>query len=216
MKIVLFVSIFFIFLKSSASTAVNPKRLTSDAATTEQSATTEPIKFEDMTTEQKNVYIQTNYHANDYFYSTICNETMCALPYGTCASENICLCEKGYINKGYTTESEQKICSYEQKSKTFPFIMELVFPIGIGHFYVSRYKFGLLKLFTFILLSVILAYMAKSDYFYSARIQKNALLALVSVWFFSTSFLILTIWWFIDWYFYLARIYTDSNEVPLI
>lgn len=78
------------------------------------------------------------------FYATgKCNLSNCA----NCVSQNVCQCPYGYAHdpNKKVVDNEQS-CQYKLKKQTLFFFLEMIFPIGIGHFYVRRLIHGIVKI----------------------------------------------------------------------
>ena len=54
-----------------------------------------------------------------------------------------CKCIKGYTN---LNEDAEVKCCYKQKKQLTAFILEMIFSLGVGHFYRGHTFFGLLKI----------------------------------------------------------------------
>lgn len=91
---------------------------------------------------------------NSYKYveNINCNKTTCGIPYGACLTKNVCKCTNYYANK--ISHSDIHFCSYKRKSQFSAFLLELVFSFGVGHFYLERYNYALLKFTLEILLLI--------------------------------------------------------------
>jgi hypothetical protein len=103
--------------------------------------------FLSMKTVLKNsTFTFTTGESNYYAYGP-CSKANCDLPYGTCSNENTCICQMGYAqspNRNVT--SNEPSCDYKLKSQACFFLLEVIFWVGIGHFYTGRILYGLLKL----------------------------------------------------------------------
>jgi hypothetical protein len=69
--------------------------------------------------------------------------------------ESICQCNYGfssYDKDVLKLENSEILCCYEQKSHFTTFMLELFLGLGIGHFYIGDVKYGLVKLFSEIIL----------------------------------------------------------------
>lgn len=83
------------------------------------------------------------------------------------------ICKYGYVSinsynyNSYYINAENleynmdkyKLCNYEQMSFFFPFIFELLFGYGLGHFYARRYIHGTIKLIASIILFMIIIFL---------------------------------------------------------
>ena len=87
---------------------------------------------------------------------------------GFCIESFICQCQVGFVDKQdsqpQTTSTEPVVgdpkpilyCNYKQKSQLTSFLLEFIFPIGIGHLYAGRILNGILKMLLYILFPFIL------------------------------------------------------------
>ena len=83
--------------------------------------------------------------------SELCNEKNCPPTRGTCSSENFCYCFDGYIS---TFETPTQ-CDYEQKDRVLYFLLEFILSFGIGHLYVGKCIYGLIKMACYVSICVI-------------------------------------------------------------
>lgn len=87
-----------------------------------------------------------------------CNSTNCPPERGICTKLSVCECNERYLNDAaYTNSTSIKdetlnFCNYYQKSQTTAFILELIFPLGVSHFYVGNFVLGICKLFLVMLI----------------------------------------------------------------
>lgn len=76
-----------------------------------------------------------------------CDENICDINFGFCASSNLCVCRGSYANFGNSTA-----CSYERKNRKMALVLELAVPFGASYFYLGFIYMGLIKfLVTFFL-----------------------------------------------------------------
>jgi hypothetical protein len=73
-----------------------------------------------------------------------CDIPNCPITQGVCY-ENFCYCNYGYST--FINEGEQEInCNYFKKYRWIAFMLEFLFPFGIGHFYAGKTYLGIEKL----------------------------------------------------------------------
>lgn len=92
---------------------------------------------------QNNIF-QVNSDSNTNF---ICSNSLiqCA-GNGICTIDfKDCICNRGFIslNKSFTK------CTYQQKSKLVVLLLEILIPLGFGHFYSQNYYYFLIKFILF-------------------------------------------------------------------
>ena len=128
----------------------------------------------------------------------LCNEDNCPLDRGTCSGENFCFCFDGFIS----TYETPTLCDYVQKDRTLYFILEFVLSLGIGHFYVGNYIYGIIKL---------ICYLGIYGLYFGAYLNKKGIDAArirLFLW------VIISIWQFVDGLCIFRGIYTDGNDMP--
>ena len=157
----------------------------------------------------------------------------CPNKQGICVGTS-CNCLDGYITvlDSKLSQTEQIYCNYPQKHHLTALILELFLP-SIGHFYVGKYWFGIIKLIfgeTFVLSNYyvykelkipsyiqalwetilnnpyegdIFSATVGPDFFYIARLL------------FNISFYPFWIFYIVDIYMYYSKTYYDGNGVPL-
>ena len=94
------------------------------------------------------VYGNCNFKIFDYYKENSTDEDK--LPY--------CECNSGYSSFDITdlkNENSRTLCCYKKKGLLTAFFLELFLGIGIGHFYLGNYIFGLIKLLVQIFLCVV-------------------------------------------------------------
>ena len=73
-----------------------------------------------------------------------------------CLTEKICKCPEGYAQDPYVAiTNDTKSCQYKMKQQWAFFLLELIFFFGAGHFYGGRWKYGLIKFCTLLLIIII-------------------------------------------------------------
>ena len=90
-----------------------------------------------------------NYEKSKYSFSSIfrpfCDQKICRFPYGKCRNSQVCDCLDGYVDAQYLN-FENMVCGYKQKSKFVATLLETLFPVGFGHFYVENFGFAIQKI----------------------------------------------------------------------
>ena len=81
---------------------------------------------------------------------SVCNLENCPPQRGVCYG-NRCICQSNYITTNIGN-SNGIFCNYRLKSKMIAFILEFLFPFGVGHFYSGNIILGVIKLGLWILL----------------------------------------------------------------
>ena len=91
------------------------------------------------------------YNINDvteiYYAQGKCTKNNC----DKCINSTLCQCPTGYAQDPKKKVSDDvKSCKYKMKKQWVFFLLELLLPFGIGHFYAKRIIYGLCKLCTFV------------------------------------------------------------------
>ena len=76
----------------------------------------------------------------------LCNINVCS-PEGSYCLADGCQCKSCYIS--INSEIDHRKCNYHQYSSIKAGILELIFPIGMGHFYLRNVKNGVIKMSAF-------------------------------------------------------------------
>jgi len=71
-----------------------------------------------------------------------CNLENCQIGNGRCVSENKCQCNYAFIN---VSGVSKLACDFKLSYQLTATILEILFPIGFGHFYCKRYLIGFIK-----------------------------------------------------------------------
>ena len=139
-----------------------------------------------------------------------CSPSNCPPLQGVC-DKNVCVCAKDYatVDNEYI-KSYGISCNYQTKTKFIAFILELFFPIGVGHIYAEKtymaiLKFSLFLVFIFSFCGELCCLKSKIN---------NCLICL------SFIFILDFLAWFsiqlMDIVSYGLGYYTDGNGVPMI
>lgn len=75
-----------------------------------------------------------------------CSKSNCKSPNGECLNTNFCICEKIYANLNDNLIKNNGFCLYERKYQYIAFTLEIIFSLGLGHFYCKRYFYGSCKM----------------------------------------------------------------------
>ena len=137
-----------------------------------------------------------------------CNETNCKKENGVCLDNNTCVCKEGYLNIPQFQSKPNSLCTYIQKKSYVAFMLELMMPLGFGHFYTGHYILGTSKFIFLVIIPIIflILFNQKPNWF-SKCIESS----LILVW-----CVVATIIFLIDVAFYASGIHRDGNEIPLI
>jgi len=103
-----------------------------------------------------------------------CNNEVCGGLNSKCISETKCECNNGFIN--IPNKNFKRLCEYKLSYQLYALLFELIFPIGVGHFYCKRFLIGFIK-FSVLFLIPLLVYFIYLN-FYN---KKNEDLPLVKV-----------------------------------
>lgn len=147
-----------------------------------------------------------------------CDDNNCSLNNGVCIDFNTCSCKKGYVhnydnNKKFnetiqnSNDSNIRFCEYKMKSTITAFILELIIPLGIGHFYSGNYLMAVFKFLLTICICLLcsLALVNKEDS--KIRIFITIIIIVSTLGFFA--------WHIYDLYSYITNKYTDYNDFPM-
>jgi TM2 domain-containing membrane protein YozV len=87
-----------------------------------------------------------------------CDRHTCNPSHSYCMNSKICVCRPGFIS----ITGSAKTCTYQMKKQIIALGLEMMFPLGAGHFYTGRILYGILKLLYFIYTLFILFMFYKS------------------------------------------------------
>ncbi len=86
-----------------------------------------------------------------YYANGPCNAGNC----DKCVTATRCQCPNGYAqDPDKEVSAKEKSCQYKRKKQWAFFLLEMIFPFGIGHFYAKRIVYGIIKMIVFILILV--------------------------------------------------------------
>jgi len=136
--------------------------------------------------------------------------------FGRCR-DNSCICDEGYAS------TDEKPCSYKQKSKTSAFLLSLTLGnFGADWFFLARensnYNWtGFFKLFTGVFFVIGSCFMCCAQTCFSALKDGNfgMVFRLVMGGLITLSSLINIIWYFVDWIRILCDSFPDGNGIAL-
>ena len=81
-----------------------------------------------------------------------CNTINCSIEQGICI-KNICECFYEYttLNGSNINSNDQKFCNYKKHCRITAFLLEFLFPIGVGHLYTRKINLALFKFTIFLI-----------------------------------------------------------------
>ena len=85
-------------------------------------------------------------------YKDTCNPNTCMEP-NYCTSNKLCKCVGDYITFNLD-DNDNKFCNYQQKRQLTALLLEIIFPIGFGHFYSERVLCGMIKFIVYALVGI--------------------------------------------------------------
>ena len=157
----------------------------------------------------------------------------CPYNQGICVG-NTCECLAGYMNlfNNDTPISKRIYCNYKQINHFIPLILEFFLP-GIGHFYVGKYWFGIIKLILAMICFYSFYYIFRSMRFpgfiytfkaiitytiYDGMYFSKATVYPIDIYqkIFNITFYPLGLFWLFDIFMYFFKVYNDGNGMPLI
>jgi hypothetical protein len=101
--------------------------------------------------------------------NTICDATLCN-PSGSYCENNQCFCQDCYIS--INLPNDHRKCNYKQSSSFKAGIIEFIFPIGFGHFYLGNILNGFIKMLAAYFL-ICFVYVIVIYYFINSRKIEN-------------------------------------------
>jgi hypothetical protein len=114
------------------------------------------------------------YNINDiteiYYAQGKCTKNNC----DNCINSTFCQCPYGYAqDPKKEVSNDVKSCKYKMKKQWVFFLLELLLPFGIGHFYAKRIIYGICKLCTFVFIILFDFIVKKSLNSYKAKFTFN-------------------------------------------
>ena len=158
--------------------------------------------------------IPTDEYKNPIQNLTKCNLKVCDSIGGECIDKQTCKCKDRFTS--LLRNGNIKLCNYEKKNSIVAAFLELFLGFGLGHIYSERKILGIFKFLLSSLLCCIgccaLAIGMKLDA--DQRQQRNSI-TMVFLFIYACIFNFLVLWQIIDFIFFIFKIYTDGNNVPL-
>jgi hypothetical protein len=156
-------------------------------------------------------------YQNRIIQHTICNADTCAKP-NYCVSSKVCKCTGDYIT--YNIKNEQNIyayCNYKRRRQLTALLVEIIIPIGFGHFYSGRMLCGLIKFMTYIIVGLYCLKVYWSGYPKVFTDNKKSTFDEIINFMLATLFLsAISIWHLFDLYMFFSNKYYDGNGVSLV
>jgi len=138
-----------------------------------------------------------------------CSLVNCPKNYGICLDNKRCICNKGYLNiPDLNTVNKEVSCTYQQKKRVISFLLELMIPLGFGHFYAGHYFLGSAKFIVMLILPMIFLIFVNWKY--------NICSKFVEEFFTFSWYVVITLAFLLDVSFYASGIYKDGNGIPLL
>jgi hypothetical protein len=97
-----------------------------------------------------------------------CNMDNCEIGNGRCVSENKCKCNFSLLN---VPGVSKKACDYKLSFQLDAMILEMLFPIGLGHLYCKRYLIGFIKFSFLFIIPFIIYAISKANLFCNENIS---------------------------------------------
>lgn len=136
------------------------------------------------------------------------SEFNCFFPYGICLNSTACLCLPEYANIIENRENFMKEnikCFYRKKKLILAGLLELFLPFSLGHFYVSNYKLGFMKLiYNLIVYSLCFVLVGKTN----DVLQSTVFMCLILS-------CLIPVWNLIDMFLFFTGYYKDGYGVAL-
>jgi TM2 domain-containing membrane protein YozV len=156
-----------------------------------------------------NLLISTNEEENKYFtiQNIVCYSNTCKYPYAVCLTSTVCKCIQGYANFIKDGAGNGLYCQYSQKKQSVAFILELFFPLGVGHFYSGRVLLGIIKL----ILLIAPCFLCCSSFFCNPEKDEKGIFGFLIM----GISVLYVLWQFIDLIILLCNGYNDGNGVPM-
>lgn len=144
----------------------------------------------------------------------ICNYLNCYYPHGRCLNDSTCQCREGYVNAPYLTHSGRfELCKYKQKDFIVSLLLELIFPVGIGHMYCHRNMIAIVKIIFAVVLYYCVKYLLK-DEFSTRRVQTQQKMEIGKLlcYFYLGCYIIFHLY---DMFKIASNQYLDGNGIPV-
>ena len=149
-------------------------------------------------------------------YQPVCSSLTCPMPYAYCSTPQNCHCSKGYANFKQDGQNNRSPCQYEQKKQLTAFLLELIFPFGVGHLYALRNVVGILKMLfilatPFIVCCFVFCGIMTMDSLFSQKVFSTLSAIIGIIYTIGT-----LVWIFVDLLYFGLNRYNDGNGVPLL
>ena len=129
-----------------------------------------------------NSIIDSNSNLNNFLQEKkflICGFNICSIEGSICNNLEECLCKKCFITINLLNDHRK--CNYEQTSAFNAGIIEILFPIGFGHFYIGSFWGGVAKMFmtyfmicgVYVIVIYFFIFLRKNDSSYDLFEKKN-------------------------------------------
>lgn len=168
--------------------------------------------------ESTSVKLNDNIPANNNYefqvYNIQCNDNNCPDERGQCFNTTTCVCADDYVNlmnedkdNNDDNNSDNAYCNYKMKKQISAFFLEIIFPIGAGHFYVGKGIIGGFKLFLALMICVFACFTLANKDKANLKLLFAIILGICTLGFFT--------WHILDIILYGINKYKDSNDIPL-
>jgi hypothetical protein len=152
---------------------------------------------------------------NQAIQHNICNSDSCEAP-NYCLNNKVCKCTGDFITYNLNKENINIFCNYKKKRQLTAILLEIIIPIGFGHFYSGRVLCGLLKLLIFSILSLY-AFKVLYSGLPNIAVLKTASFEQISHYLLAIMIILgIVIWHFFDLYMFFTNKYYDGNGVTLV
>lgn len=152
----------------------------------------------------------------------LCDDYVCPMTNGICIDFTTCSCNKGFVNRNVNNNTFSKeinndsdisdnkafhFCNYKMKSSITAFILELIIPLGIGHFYSGNYLKAVFKFLLTICICLLCSLTIVNKDNFNLKLLFTIMILVSTFGFFA--------WHIYDLYCYITNKYTDSNDFPM-
>jgi len=151
-----------------------------------------------------------------------CTIQKCSFPFGYCSSSTNCHCSYGYanVNLNYTlinsdSKTNNLYCNYSQKNQLTSFILEFIFPFGVGHFYALRNTFGLIKIMFVLVSPLLFCLLVCVGIIAMDSLNCQKFFAVISAGLGLIYTIGVVVWFLVDLVMFGLNKYKDGNGVPL-
>lgn len=147
---------------------------------------------------------------NKFFYRRYikCTNINCPPPH-TCVDNTVCKCGENFADLGRNVDI---YCAHNQRQQITAFLLELVFPFGIGHLYCGRYLIGFIKLVWYMFPAIMIIFMVMKKMKFSSGANNDNQCLLFTVLALCCG---LSLWQLVDLIKFGFNKYRDGWGVPL-